>query len=1576
MVRRVNSLVRLTARLLVLLSSGLALLVAVILSATQFQPTRSAALSAALDLLNSQLAGRVSIGEMTGNILSEVTLHDVVVTGGGSHVVNAPVIEVRYQLSPIFRERIIGARIRFINPTITLVRDARSGQWNFAQIVRPSTAIDTTTTPFEYIIDLAEIEIRDGRASVDDRTTPVRTDVAGDAVDWDHIEIGALNLSAVARIEPRRTQLLLQHLSFALPRNDVHVIDICGDVSADSNGIRLAGLGIETEGSRLTLDATLDSVDLLGGDVDPGSWSSVPVALQLHAARISTAELSRFLPPLSFLGGTPEIDLVATGTYGEVEVERLHVAVGETNIELAGTMRHLDRPNDLTFDVRMTDSRILGSDVTATIPGISLPDLTPYGDVRVDLAEYRGDVRSFHCAVQAQTAIGSLRGAGHLDLRGTEIKYQGDVELASFNLAPIVADDGYRTNFNGRIIVSGSGTSQQTADVRFQVLSEESMVMARSYRQLVLQGTYRQAGLLRIDTAVAVLGQIRAAGRRGAPGSIDEYLRGNSVARLTRRAGGEIEPTLFAAGPSIGLSGELDIRNQSVPRYSLSVVAHRASVADFVPGASTDRFSFSGSVSGVGIDPDEIDGRTTLVVSEVVMADGRRTDPFQLDARLERLSGNERRFTLQSSIADVSITGEWRFTSVAQSLARALEGLANYVQRKATYRAGGELGFGRGDVSNERVAAVYSLRLRDLRPLTPFLGGASLEAVGELNGTITGTPNMLTVDVGGSLARLRYESDGNELLMGTVRVKTAEIRNLSPSYIDEFTAIDINLAVDSPFVYNGSIYAVSSCQVALAEGVFRIDGNGGIPGQLLAAVSAVVDTRNAAGYVVAVDNLWLVTTAGQSWQNVGPIRGLIADREIRIDTLRLRRKKAETVSLSGSFVDNKELRDVRIRVEGATVMDLTDFTSSTPFYNELKQGRGRFTDLELDASGTLDNPSFALRLTLDSLAFAHTAPSRITLDLHYADRNLSGTGVIEDLFGNGAGLQRVAARIDATTIPIDLAIASRTRRLLQDRPVDVVARTDSLPLSMFSPFLSGAQVSSGSITTRFAISGRLPEITYRGDGTIDRGRIRLESTNVTYLADGELEFTERRLTVKRLTVRNLPADLRDGSAEISGYVNLVAFTPKDFELKMSGKRLLVLSDATQAVNNQLYGNLVISIPGLTFSGPSFASPRVGGTVVVIEASLKAEQAGGEATIHQINYVDYADWLRQRERGEYGPEIPSAFPDSARNRRSDGPPDQVPEIPFDTAVSPPGVATGFYDRLEMRNLFVAIRAGTLLTIDFSPFQQLRASLETAAEKPGLVLNKKALEELTVAGDIQVVQGSKFVFFKPFEARGELQFNGPIANPKLSVVADYTGRQLQTGTDLTREYVVSVRITGTVNKPQIDLWYEFVGDNTTPVATDRETQQRNALSLLLFGRTIEQLGSTSLGEQVGNVAGTVGESGLSIVSSTLSNILAGGTDFIRSVDITGSATDIGQARVNLVSQFGKVVVRAGGRVSNPTADGTVTVDIPVDIFFDDERLRNLVLQLERAAQTTQSSSVSSATGEDQETYRVRIQYRVVW
>ena len=519
----------------------------------------------------------------------------------------------------------------------------------------------------------------------------------------------------------------------------------------------------------------------------------------------------------------------------------------------------------------------------------------------------------------------------------------------------------------------------------------------------------------------------------------------------------------------------------------------------------------------------------------------------------------------------------------------------------------------------------------------------------------------------------------------------------------------------------------------------------------------------------------------------------------------------------------------------------------------------------------------------------------------------------------------------------------------------------------------------------FNVTGKLPKLNYTGKGAIHRASALIEGNNILYYADARLRFEKDTLWIDDMLVRNDPRDLPGGRATVKGSIDLAGLQLGRIDLTANTSQLLVLSDATQAVNETVYGDLVIASGNrpVKFTG-TIDRPKLSGDVSILNGNLRMERGGAETVSSEVvNYVDYAEWMRQLEAESYGPPAPED---------ADGA--QPVETPTDTVAPPesleerfaqsqerlrhiPARSTGerssFTDVLQL-DLNITIAERLFLTIDFSPIEQLRAELTNDGDT--LRVQRNLDGEMNLSGTVSVQPGSKYIFIKTLDATGSLTFSGPIDNTKLSLKAENTSRALGTNNSF-REYQVIIYITGTLD--QLEIRLDYMIDGQPPTTADQEAKNRNAISILLFGRPADEIAGNALRTSVGNLGSSLLESGTSSVASRiLTDILAGGTEFIRSldVDMSGSPGDISQAKLNVVSQFGRVIIRAGGQISNPTGNGTVTIDLPLSVLLDIKALRSFVLQLEREAQSSETAS-AELPGQDSELiYRMRLQWRHMW
>lgn len=1703
MIRTINSIVRTTARFLVFLFTGLAFLSALVIVLSQVDSVRRWGLSKALVALNDVLLARVEVGSISGNFITGISLHDVRLVADSTTLLTAPLIDVRYQLRPIFKEKVIGASVVVHNPVIRLIRNKRDSVWNFARITKPTPIgkDSASVTPFPYTIDVHGFEIKNGTLSMHDLTQEAVFDTVARSVNYSYLDFKNFNASAQAHIEPDEQSMWLQNVSFYMPRADVRVIELTGHFALDTTGATIEGLRLETDRTLLDLSARLDSANFFAKRIKgPDEWKHYPVKVDLDAKKISTLELKRFIPALAFLDGSPRLKLAVEGTYGNIGIEQLQLGLTHSRIGITGRLRNLDHPDSLHIEARIANSKVTYADVPLYVPGLDIPDLRYLGTVDLRSAEFIGYPQVFNASIDASTAIGSARGAAWMDVRRELIHYAANVAVAHANLAPIMKDKDFESDFTGHLVADGSGFTVPSLNTSFRLVSESSRIAGRSYRKLIAAGSMHDNGFTMVDTLLAAWGPQGSPNAQAmlanAPKNVEQFRRNmpkqilNGRVRLT-----EADRALFASVPSLKAGGRIDFRNRKMPRYNVVAQGHRFALGDVIPGASSTRITFSMTGSGVSFDPDEIQGEAFLNVSDAELSGGRRFTPFTANVALTKQSATDRTFTLRSDLADIDLSGRWDFKTVVNGVVEGINGIVEYLGRKAQYREEDPFALGNRPFG-EPVNATYKLDIKNLAPLEVFLDGAQIAAEGELHGEVSGTSQLFNITAMGELRNFMYKEDSLELRLLATQIQV-EMRQIVPGRIDDITSVVASIRTDSIAQYNDIVFNAPRFEASLNEGKFRVSGATGINDQFSLAVNGEINTTDPEGYRVMLDTVRVGLPNGVQWRNVGTVRALIGEGLVSIDSLAMRRNNAEVIEVRGRIAGSN-LENVEIVASQGYISNFATFLEGSDSYSTLDQAGGWLRQLRLRVNGTLQDPTIEGTIAIDSLSYSGNFIGNVMATVNYQDQNLKGDvklddkliplgtaeeaeaeiqssitqinglvnvlntslelvprvdasksrGYLQTVIDTGGAQGRLAqlatlqeqltalsalraedtlrwrrtasyrgrlrglinqlrplviaetgratldtvnltAHVAIRALPVDLALASREERLLSGRPVDIEARTDSLPIAFVAPFLSGVRIKGGTANLAFTISGTFPNPVYSGEGTINQARAVIEGNNILYYANAKLRFSDETLSIEEMVVRNDPRDLRDGRARITGTIKFEGLSLGEIRLTAETERLLVLSDATQAVNETVYGDLVIAsgTRPLRFTG-RIDQPRLSGDVTIITGNLRMERGQGSSSLTpttQANYVDLKEWLRRVEGdNEYGPPVPRELEE--RLARTDS------LRAVDSVV--PGSLEENFARVQERigkvratrvvaersladiirlDLSVRINGRLFLTIDFSPIEQLRAELASDANE--ILVRRGDDGKLNIIGSVQALSGSKYIFIKTFDASGALNFSGDIQKAKLGIRAEHNGRRLRADNSGLQEYQVIISITGTLDQPQISLTYTI--DGQPPAAPDQDTRNRNAISLLLFARTTDELAGSTLRSQVGDLSSSLFGSGTSsIASRILTDILAGGSEFIRSIDVdlSGRPTNVGQAKLNVVSQFGRVIVRFGGQISDPTSNGTVTIDLPLAVLLDVNVLRDLVLQLEAAAQT--NDVASSGFDNESQVYRVRVQYRKLW
>jgi hypothetical protein len=234
-----------------------------------------------------------------------------------------------------------------------------------------------------------------------------------------------------------------------------------------------------------------------------------------------------------------------------------------------------------------------------------------------------------------------------------------------------------------------------------------------------------------------------------------------------------------------------------------------------------------------------------------------------------------------------------------------------------------------------------------------------------------------------------------------------------------------------------------------------------------------------------------------------------------------------------------------------------------------------------------------------------------------------------------------------------------------------------------------------------------------------------------------------------------------------------------------------------------------------------------------------------------------------------------------------------------------------------------------------------------------------------GDLEIDRAYYF-FYKQFDATGRIRYTGEFLNPELDIDAQYQGtRTVQSAGDSTshsERIVVNLRITGTRVEPHDSIsmtidgvdYYSYSGLKSSDMESD-------ALAFIIAGTF--PLSSSESNAVAADLRETIGASivvgASSLLTNQLSDYLRRETGFIHTVELgygtEGSFSESADLRVSGTAFKG--LWRYQGKIlDNPFSNANYSLLYSLAIF-DDTRLRNFMLELERRADIGLTGSVDT-------------------
>jgi autotransporter translocation and assembly factor TamB len=218
--------------------------------------------------LTAAIDGEVSIGGLSGSLLRDVTLRDVVVRQDGEPVLRVARMSARYDPLQLAMGHMVIDEILLEGPKVEL-RQQPEG-WNLAHLPREREEA-TPATP--RAMSIGRLQIIGGSV----RVTPMRQPAA---------VIEALTLEGSLRYTPPAVVVTIDRSTFVERESDVRVTELSGALMLEEGRIAANDIALSATGVRVT-----------GRAATGPPAERHPIDLRVRFDDLRLADLSRYLPP-------------------------------------------------------------------------------------------------------------------------------------------------------------------------------------------------------------------------------------------------------------------------------------------------------------------------------------------------------------------------------------------------------------------------------------------------------------------------------------------------------------------------------------------------------------------------------------------------------------------------------------------------------------------------------------------------------------------------------------------------------------------------------------------------------------------------------------------------------------------------------------------------------------------------------------------------------------------------------------------------------------------------------------------------------------------------------------------------------------------------------------------------------------------------------------------------------------------------------------------------------------------------------------------------------------------------------
>ncbi len=1472
-----------------------------------------------LSRFHTNINGELSFGAITGNLLTYVTVSDVELRLHGEDVFRARSLTVSYNPLLLLRNKLAIRSAIIELPELTL-RRSTDDRWNLEKVLleKQDSPLQPSEPSEPWEFEIGSLEIHDGVLLVLDSSHDKQDLSRSSTFSFDYFAVLNLNAQASGNLSNDIVRVNIHRLQFRLPRADVTFNRIQGSVEAGSDFIRVQDLVVESERSQLKLNARVDGFDVKNLNVDSLEHSST--VIELEAENIDFKELKTFIPDVSFLNGNVSARLMTKGEFGQLEIEKLDISTARSHLHFEGGVFNLHHPEELFLSVNSFGNVIDPTDVVQLLPGISIPDYGHLGPVRLDF-QFEGTPLVFDSKLVLRSVAGDLEGDLRFDFSKPVAEYRGSVQTRSVDFGRILQDDMLAGRITMKAEVDGRGFELERQNSFFHVELDTSQLF----------GWKIDGGQVRIEAKNRV---------------VDLSLLVNS--RKTK----------------LDAKGRIDFNHADSTIYGLDASFTSLDLSRVLHDTRhASDLSFHLQADGWGRSLETLNGRLTLKMSPSVYRN-RTINSTEASLVFEQADPSRTLISVRSEIIDADIEGRFVVHEFIKLIEKDKERILRIVDRKL---APLDSVFARSHPSEEKAIAeevgrhgwnlgttpqVYDFRFRanikDLEPVTIFVGGEQFGGHGNISGTISGASDQLSVSLEGFIDDFFYGTVRQGVFIGNLSFRAA-FEGLSPAMDTRDLRSSVNISSKSLFI-NRTEFSDLGIDLKIADDRSTASASAIIDSILFVDFTGNV-TFDEEPYHFMLDSVRL--GAGEyEWRSDGPLTTNLDNTMLSIEHAAFV-LGSERVQFAGSLDHrgNVELHGDVSNVDMGRLF--ASFQEEELPRMSTLQGRAQ---LGFTLGGRLDSPIITTQLALDDLAYRGVFLGSVRSTVTYRNRMATlDVEFLKDTFSVHPPQLSVKGNL-----PIDLSVARAAgseEKRFPDAPMNLSLNARGFPLAFLDPLLADFDELQGTVSGEINIQGTPQLPVYTGSISTENAGFFFVPNRLYYRVNATLQPEQENIRIVSMEITHDTESRSDRPMFVNGTVALKDFSISSFDLSARGQ-LLILSEGSGRSVQKIQGDLFASIgpEGLRYAG-TLEQSRLTGTILIERANIlfPALQQNVYATSPTVlNYVVIDDTneatsdtslLTLYQREEAISEANQGVQNGAQSTTIlDG-------ISYEVRVETKG-------DVEIRMIFNPVTGEELFAV-------LNGKLTLVSDG----------RQMQLIGEVSVADRSHYTFYKTFDARGKLRFTGDAENPELDIKAQYESTYDGPTKDKPEviqalTVLVDLTITGTRYEPRLALSIatkDVDGNVVTPL--NLSDPQADAISYILVGSFKNELTNQDRNTIYSTVGGSISYSIVTgLLSEALTDFFRNEFGFIRTVEFTGG---VGEApNLRLSGEILNAYWRFGGRIFTDISNANVSVQLSMGNVFNSRRLRNLMLNLERRVRDIQ------VPAQDKDTYGARLYYRITF